>query len=146
MYHHMVNSGHVLHHHGGRPQRAVLETASLKFPVLSPSQLNDLKVLSVESAKNLVENPQKELADKYRYLEDTVTSQNDIGVLNYLDMIYSNGPDEAMLEAVRKTVGEDMYGYLFVQNAEDNIDGDDEDDEDDEETEDETEDEEAGFD
>ncbi|KAF8923795.1 hypothetical protein BGZ47_004497, partial [Haplosporangium gracile] len=105
-------------------------------PVLSPSQSNDLKVLGVESIKNLVENLQRELADKYPYLEDTITSQNGIGVLNYLDTIYSNGPDEAMLEAIRKTVREDKYRDLFLRNAEDNIDGDDE----------ETDDEEAGSD
>ncbi|KAF9918367.1 hypothetical protein FBU30_000239 [Linnemannia zychae] len=43
----------------------------------------------------------------------------DIGVLNYLDMIHCNGPDEATLEAVMDIIDMDEYKDMFYQVDED---------------------------
>ncbi|KAF9098965.1 hypothetical protein BGX29_007369 [Mortierella sp. GBA35] len=107
-----------------------------QVPVLSRPQSADLKNLGVESAHHQEEDLHRELIAKFHYLENAIASQNDIGVRNYLDMIYSDGPDHAMVEAVRKTVSKDNYkSMFFLENIEDICD-----DEDDEETEDEEED------
>ncbi|KAK3848528.1 MAG: hypothetical protein J3R72DRAFT_484745 [Linnemannia gamsii] len=82
---------------------------------------------------------QQELIAKYLHLEVEIASQNDIGVLNYLDMIYSDEPDEDTLSAIQETINKDEFKSLFLEYSVGHIDDIDEDDE-------ETEDEKKGLD
>lgn len=95
--------------HWGKVTEGCIRNCFAKAPVLSDTQSNDLRELGAKSVQHQVEDLQRNLADKYRHLEDDIASQNDIGVLNYLDMIYSDRPDESVLDAVRKTVNKNQF-------------------------------------
>ncbi|KAG0351272.1 hypothetical protein BGX24_007889, partial [Mortierella sp. AD032] len=116
---------------------ACIRNCFAKAPILSNPQSNDLRELGTESAQRHVETLQQELIAKYQHLEAEIASQNDIGVLNYLEMIYSDGPDEDMLSAIQETMNKDEFKSLFLEHSVDHIH---DIDEDDEETEDEEED------
>ncbi|KAG0364090.1 hypothetical protein BGX24_004774 [Mortierella sp. AD032] len=109
--------------------KACIRNCFAKAPILSNPQSNDLKELGTESAQHQVETLQQELIEKYRHLEDEIASQNDIGVLNYLDMIYSDGPDDDMLSAIQETMAKDEFKSLFLEHSIDLINDIDEDDE-----------------
>ncbi|KAG0379691.1 hypothetical protein BGX24_012141 [Mortierella sp. AD032] len=69
-----------------------------------------------------------------RHRSYTAPSQNDIGVLNHLDKIYRDEPDEDTLSAIQETINNDESKSQFLEYSVGHID---DIDEDDEETEDE---------
>ncbi|KAF8928686.1 hypothetical protein BGZ47_001480, partial [Haplosporangium gracile] len=89
-----------------------------KVATMSRVQADELKELGIEFAHHQVEDLQTELIEKYRHLEDTIASQTDIGVLNSLAMVDCEGPDEAMMEAVRETMSADWFKEIFHQSIE----------------------------
>ncbi|KAG0256290.1 hypothetical protein BG011_004631 [Mortierella polycephala] len=74
----------------------------------------------------------KKSSNENMQVEDVIAKQKDYSVLNYLSMIESDGPSEAILTAINKTRGEDNYKNLFLPvNEADFIEEDAEDEDDD---------------
>ncbi|KAG0260835.1 hypothetical protein BGZ95_004351 [Linnemannia exigua] len=106
-----------------------------KVLVLNRGQMYSLKDLRVEFDPDHMGRLREEIIKCEHLDKDVIAAESDISLLNYLDTLWSNGPNEETIEAFRKIENMVQFKSMHLHFNEDNISEDDEENEENEDDE-----------
>ncbi|KAG0369323.1 hypothetical protein BGZ54_010281 [Gamsiella multidivaricata] len=87
----------------------------VQAPILSEYQKTRLLGLEIETKVDQVSRLQEELKERYAGNEEAIADQKAFSILNYLRMINSEGPSQAIVEVAHEIVDREQYKGTFQQ-------------------------------
>jgi len=82
-------------------------------PVMTTIHKDQLQSLGTESPDVELARLQEELGKRYQWMNEVISKQKNVAILNYITMCNDDGPPKSILEAVKKITKDERFKDLF---------------------------------